>query len=336
MIKQIKFSTFFVMFILFISCKKEVPVVVSFQFSLNRNEAPSLLSITNNSSGAKEYKWRFSGSNTELSLEKEPDSILYTNPGTYTIILEASNDFQTKTDTISFVLGPINSGLVAYYPFNGNANDSTLIGSNGIVYGAHLMADRNGVPNSAFEFDGIDDYIEIDSKKEQSASLYQLSISAWVKIKSFSNNNGSTFIFQKTMKNNHSSDWGLKYADKEANQSIEELRFMGELYTPGNNSGGTFTLIGYKSEIEPELEKWYHIFINYDLQDKEEIFINGKSASSVGYGSNTHSFWENNAKLIIGKDFESKTYFNGTIDDIRLYNRILTSKEVEYLFSLDH
>lgn len=58
----------------------------------------------------------------------------------------------------TLVLPPTN-GLVAYYPFNGNANDQTINGNHGIVSGATLTADRFGNPNNAYHFDGINDDI---------------------------------------------------------------------------------------------------------------------------------------------------------------------------------
>ena len=48
----------------------------------------------------------------------------------------------------------INDGLVAYYPFNGNANDESGNGNHGIVDGAALSMDRFGNLNSAYLFDG--------------------------------------------------------------------------------------------------------------------------------------------------------------------------------------
>ncbi len=50
-------------------------------------------------------------------------------------------------------------GLVGYWPFNGNANDESGNGNHGTVNGATLSSDRNGVANSAYNFDGVDDYI---------------------------------------------------------------------------------------------------------------------------------------------------------------------------------
>lgn len=54
----------------------------------------------------------------------------------------------------------LNQCLIAYYPFNGNADDATGNGNNGIpMNGVKLTTDRFGNPNSAYLFDGVDDYI---------------------------------------------------------------------------------------------------------------------------------------------------------------------------------
>lgn len=59
------------------------------------------------------------------------------------------------------------NGLVAYYPFNGNANDESGNGHHGTVNGATLTSDRNDVQNSSYSFDGLDDYISINSNNNQ-------------------------------------------------------------------------------------------------------------------------------------------------------------------------
>ncbi|MFM7726533.1 MAG: hypothetical protein ACKO7B_07520, partial [Flavobacteriales bacterium] len=50
-------------------------------------------------------------------------------------------------------------GLVGWWPFNGNANDESGNGNDGVVNGAVLASDRNGVVNAAYSFDGINDFI---------------------------------------------------------------------------------------------------------------------------------------------------------------------------------
>ena len=57
----------------------------------------------------------------------------------------------------------LESGLLAYYPFNGNANDESGNGNNGTVNGAALAADRFGEAGKAYSFDG-EDHIKIDTR----------------------------------------------------------------------------------------------------------------------------------------------------------------------------
>lgn len=55
----------------------------------------------------------------------------------------------------------LDSGLVAYYPFSGNANDASGNGNNGTVYGPVLTNDVFGSSSSAYQFDGVNDYVSI-------------------------------------------------------------------------------------------------------------------------------------------------------------------------------
>src|ERR1700757_4876630 len=53
------------------------------------------------------------------------------------------------------------SGLVGRWTFNGNANDVSGNGLNGIVHGATLTTGINGLPNTAYYFNGTSDYITV-------------------------------------------------------------------------------------------------------------------------------------------------------------------------------
>ena len=83
-------------------------------------------------------------------------------------------------------------GLVAYYPFNGNANDESGNGYHGTVNGATLTADRNDVQNSSYGFDGLDDYISINSNNNQLDFFGNccITISAWIKLDNNDNQYG--------------------------------------------------------------------------------------------------------------------------------------------------
>ncbi len=64
---------------------------------------------------------------------------------------------------LSSILAQVNldSGLVAFYPFNSNANDESGNNNHGVVNGPILTTDRNGNDSSAFEFDGTSNYISV-------------------------------------------------------------------------------------------------------------------------------------------------------------------------------
>ena len=73
--------------------------------------------------------------------------------------------------TISFALAAhaqapsfLTNGLVAYYPFNGNANDASGNGNNGTVFGATAGTNRFGkLTNSSFNFNGTSQYISLST-----------------------------------------------------------------------------------------------------------------------------------------------------------------------------
>ena len=74
----------------------------------------------------------------------------------------------------------LQNGLVGYYPFCGNANDGSGNGNNGVVSGATLTIDRFGNTNSAYNFNGTNNYITIANVAANTFTS-TFSISVWVK-----------------------------------------------------------------------------------------------------------------------------------------------------------
>ena len=72
------------------------------------------------------------------------------------------------------------NGLVGYWPFNGNANDESGNGNHGTVNGATLTADRNGNANSAYSFNGLNNFIDLQSTNGLN-STQGLSMTMWFK-----------------------------------------------------------------------------------------------------------------------------------------------------------
>src|SRR5689334_10454257 len=78
----------------------------------------------------------------------------------------------------------LTQGLMAYYPFNGNANDASGNANHPSVTNATLTADKAGSPNSAYRFNGIDNYIRIPNRPTLNTTN-KISLSVWVKAAGF-------------------------------------------------------------------------------------------------------------------------------------------------------
>jgi hypothetical protein len=74
----------------------------------------------------------------------------------------------------------LNSGLKAYYPFNGNANDASGNNNNPVFNNATITADRFGNPNNAYHFNGVYQYMRIPNKPSLNFGK-EITLSVWVR-----------------------------------------------------------------------------------------------------------------------------------------------------------
>ena len=211
---------------------------------------------------------------------------------------------------------PLNlqQGLIALYPFCGNANDESGNGNNGIVNGATLTTDRFGNTNSAYSFDGINNYISVpDSPNLRPQSF---SISAWMNL---SINTGVRMILAKNAGNYNYESIGLWY-NGQYSSSIGGPGYYGNMLNYLNTA---------------ILNQWYFLTFQYDnTTGNTTIFLNGTAvafmsvASTITYDSHSWS---------IGSELEYGVFsyfFKGKIDDIFIYNRTLSASEVQQLYTI--
>lgn len=128
--------------------------------TLSRDGGQTYESITNSSENDGSYVW------------------IVTGPASVNCMLkiEPLNDPSKGTTQGLFTIFNLNDGLVAYYPFNGNANDESGNGNHGMVTGAVLAADRFGNTNSAYNFDGASNIVVSNA---EDLSLGTFTISVW-------------------------------------------------------------------------------------------------------------------------------------------------------------
>jgi hypothetical protein len=202
-----------------------------------------------------------------------------------------------------------NDSLVAYFPFNGNANDTSGNGYNATVYGAVPTFDRFGNPNSAYEFDGVDDYINTFT----SFDLQKRTVSFWAKpnIINGTGINSCGAIWQ----DNYDDDYGVILVNFRDN--AVQL-----------NGGGT------TSYVEPNItaNDWMHIAL-VRTTDSTKYYINNVLVGT-GVAGDVNSITDPYDYLVIGTDRNrDRRFFNGSIDDIRIYNRALSTSEIDSLYN---
>jgi len=197
----------------------------------------------------------------------------------------------------------INDGLIAFFPFEGNANDTSGNGNNGIEHGVTYTIGKIG---KAATFDGVNDYIQVTNSITLNTSKY--SLSCWV---NFSNVKQQVFIDKRNgwkMRN-----FSLALTDK----SIIE----------GCSGDGTnYFVYGNNSVI---INEFYHIVLTYDQQNLK-LYVNGIEKNNTHCTTTTNI---GNGDILIGCHGESDFYFKGTIDQLRIYNRSITQSEIQELFN---
>ncbi|MDB4738750.1 hypothetical protein OAF76_03365, partial [Flavobacteriaceae bacterium] len=248
---------------------------------------------------------------------------------------DLSGNSYTGTDTLSFYIMkqlpsylPIN-GLVAWYPFYGNAYDESGNGNNGTVNGSTLNADRNNNQNSSYSFDGSDDFISIgnDSSLNPSGSL---TFSSWFNLSDLDYNNNS--ILGRNSNNSGTDGYGYNYGVLiDSNDGSSKLRVG-----IGQQSNGSITDIDHIRNINAN--EWIHYAITYD-ESKIRVYINGTLVQSTNL-SRSGGNHQNDFETFIGKYRPQSSgvsvanqLFRGKLDDIGIWNRTLTSSEIFQLYT---
>lgn len=213
----------------------------------------------------------------------------------------------------------LSNGLVAYYPFTGNAGDSSGNANNGnINVGVAITSDRFGKSNSAYDFTG--GTIVVPHKSYLTITQTgQFSISLWV-YKSGTQN--PAHIIGKRSQGSGSFNWQIAQHTTPAGAPGGGLIFTGV-------TNSTSVGIDYTGINDPVLQqnKWEHIVGTYNNGTwnlyKNGVLVAQKSNSLYAPDTNTPSMEIGNCG--------GWGAFWGKIDDIRIYNRTLTSDEITYL-----
>lgn len=213
------------------------------------------------------------------------------------------------------------TGLVAWWPFNGNAADSSGNSNNGTVNGATLTAGHSGIANNAYSFNGSSSYIAVPTNFANSFSSGKMSVSAWVYFNV--NADWSSIIKNWGSVTTGAFHFGLNALSQKLHLQITQ-------------SGGT-TLNALAPAVI-SLNSWHHVAFTLDgsfmhlYQDGVEV------GTPVSYdGTLKTSFLYTNIGVKPGTTQlpapSFSGYHNGKLDDIGVWSRALNQAEITALYN---
>lgn len=267
------------------------------------------------------------------SLAAQTNKITVNELGTnYNIIIKKSGYFSyiksfAEDELKSHFLNPltvvllpsIETNLIAYYPFNGNANDESEFGNDGQVLGASLSPDRNGLANRAYYFDGIEDQIIIPHSElnDFDASTESFSGCFWVK-----------------------SDLNVLSASRVLSNWDEYTTTPYPMSIQSGQSGISVNVKGEHQTVSSPLGQiwdntWHFIVFVINSNAKTlSCYLDGEliSEESInGIGST-----KNGLPWLVGGSYnyyDEGRFFTGYIDDIRLFNKALSTEEINNYYT---
>ena len=200
---------------------------------------------------------------------------------------------------------------VAQYSFTGNANDLTSFGNHAVVNGATPTQDRFNLPNRAFAFDGLQSSIRVNNAAQLNSA--NMTISFWVKVAKLPVT-GEAFIMSH-------GGWQERWKIS--------LPSHGKPVFTTNSAGGSIKDMDTDSVALP-VGAWRHVVMTHDGTN-DKVYINGvlkNSKAAPGALNNTTK------PFGIGYDpIDTTNYFNGSLDEVMVFNTALTAAEITALYT---
>lgn len=203
-------------------------------------------------------------------------------------------------------------GQVLYLPMNEGtgtvANDHSKEGNDGDIIGATWVAGK--ILGKALLFDGTDDYVQTPDAANLRVTS-EASIEAWIKL---TNKDKFQMVFNKWYDGSNRS-----YYFRVNDTNVLRLTVSLDGTTEDGASGATALVTG----------RWYHVVGIFDGTDIR-VFLDGVQDGITNYPG---SIKVNNQVVNVGINHAAGEDFDGIIDEVRLFNRVLSAEEVKRHFA---
>ena len=256
--------------------------------------------------------------------------------------IDLNVDESTDETNLTFSNVDLSHGLMAYYPLNGTADDISGNQFHGSVMGATNDTDRNGNSESAYYFDGMDDFITMGDVLDSviAGDDETFSFSFWMKPELMDT---KQIILAKSADTNCAADERQFHLKLTTEHTLE----FAAVYQPGfHHNHRVVTSINSVSHSD----KWSHIVLTYDGSIDDEdglarvaLYVDGKKETLelTSVQGALQSMSETSAQLALGNQINSSGQncgthnFKGGLDEVRIYNRVLSGYEVAALLHYD-
>ncbi|MBS1531995.1 MAG: LamG domain-containing protein [Bacteroidetes bacterium] len=215
----------------------------------------------------------------------------------------------------------LSEGLLAWYPFSGNADDWSGNGYNGVLTGATLTVGKYGCNNSAYSFNGnAQDYITLPLSYGDTTQF-----SLYARVKRGSN---GTILSIGDLYRNDQTELDVSFDSTSVAAGLSWQRIFkgppprGYVLLMGG-VGGRLTLA--------RQDCWEDIAVTFN-KSVLVIYINGKMVSSAAVTLSPALFgpWYVGINFALYRPYSG--FLTGVIDEMRFYNRPLTLEEIGYLY----
>ncbi|HXD94471.1 MAG TPA: LamG domain-containing protein [Bacteroidia bacterium] len=240
------------------------------------------------------------------------------------------------TDTIvtKDTVYDITDGLVAYFNFNGGTlKDSSGLHNDIVLNSATMTTDRFGNANNAYLFDGTSSYMTV--KNSSSLNPSNITLFAIIKVNGFYTGScDGNQVLSKGYPYNINGFYSIQFFDYSSNCGVPPTNINNEtfsaIYGDDNPQGAGAGV--WADSVIIKTGSWYYLTYTYD-GTTAKFYINGQLKDSV---NKSVPFTPNTNDLFIGKHENPPFpyYFNGVIDEIRIYNKALKPGAVLALSNL--
>jgi hypothetical protein len=210
---------------------------------------------------------------------------------------------------------PGNDGLVAYYAMENNVHDGSGNGLNGTVLGSPTYVSGLTGYGMAMQFNGTDQSVDLGNQAAFNPAG-SLSVSLWANIGDW-----STSWNHAMVSNRGENNQGWQVRRHSSSSLCFTTRGVGSDDTPSN--------------VVPPLNEWIHIACVYNnVNNTKHIYINGAEDTVVDTDPGTIRATTHNTYIgarANASNTSQEARFTGMIDEVRIYNRVLTPGEVEFL-----